>query len=197
MHESKHIRHHARVQAWRDLDVAGAGVAHAGPVSTVRVKLVGTASEAAASDRPRFDTTQSYGRVLPSYEDCIALDRCDEAAREEFEDITNLVDHHDAFQHALAYARTIPAMTPQELGLSGTGVPEPERLQLWLEPRDSLSAVEQAPRLRGPKTLRVAAARHPLSRAWHVWEQLPASIAIGTAATFCLLSALAVSLFGP
>ena len=163
----------------------------AGAVSTVRVKLVGATPETGAlPSTRRFDKTQSYGRVLPSCEDCIAIDNAVDEERNVYMDVTGLFDREDARDQALAFAQTLPAVTPPP-GLAVPGARARERLSLWLEPRDRVPAEYASPvQTDASPTLRLSAMR----RTWGAWDRQPGFIVFSATAAICVLSLLAVRL---
>jgi hypothetical protein len=167
----------------RTLDVTPAG-----PVRMVRVQIVGTdpGSESAVT-AASFGSTKRYPSILPSHEDCIAQPDTAYDDRDwrvlSGRDVSFFTDDP---QQAMAFARTLPAITREELGFEESGVHEIDRLRLTLDP-DCLTP-----------TLRMKpCAEAPHTRAWQRWENQSPFIAIGTAATFCVLSALVVSLLAP
>jgi hypothetical protein len=162
-------------------------------VSTVRVKLIGATQDVAATLPSSADgKTRPYPSALPSLEDCIAVDNTAHNDADEWHDVSGLVVTASSHQ-ALAYARTLPAIPIEELGLEDSGVHEIQRLRLWLHPRDSVPCPEPRD---GTPTLRVnAAPRGLLARAWEAWEQQSPGMAIFTATVLCVVSVLAVSLF--
>jgi len=171
-----------------------------GAVSTLRVKLIGADPDASSGPSPRrFDTTQRYGRVLPSFEDCIAIDGGVDEERNVYMDITGMIDRDDAFDPSIAFARTLPALTPWP-PLRESGVRTRDRLTVQPESTSRVAAdtALSRPQPDTSSTLRLAALpRGPMSRAWCAWNRQPASIAISTAAAICFLSVLAVRLLMP
>ncbi|HET8935298.1 MAG TPA: hypothetical protein VFN67_17740 [Polyangiales bacterium] len=185
-------------QTWnRKLDVIPA-VSRAGPVSTARVRIIGTDTDTdTRATLPSFGKTQRYPSVLPSHDDCIPQPEAKYDERDwrllSVKDVSFLADGNDA----LPFARTLPALTHEDLGIEESGVHEVGRLRLTLDPSDSTPDAQRHGEPLTP-TLRLRpSSQLPLKRAWQRWEEQSPIITIGTAATFCLLSALLVGMLAP
>ena len=178
-------------QTWnRKLDVCPAA-SRAGPVSSAPVRIIGTDTDTRATPA-NFSKTKRYPGILPSYEDCIPLP---DTAYDERD--WRVISAKDVSFLADPFAHTMPAITPEDLGCEDSGVHEVGRLRLTLDPRDS-APDEQTQTEPLTPTLRLRPLKKPpLKRAWQRWEQQSPLIAIGTAASFCLLSALLVSILAP
>ena len=194
MHESQPSTDRSWARTCGTWRVTAPAPARADAVSTLRVKVIGADPDAdAVTSKRRFDKTQSYGRVLPSSEDCITLDSEVDEERNVFMDVTGLFERHDAFDQAVAFARTLPALPPAPT-LAASGVRPRERLQLRLEPRDHVTATLDRSHAQpdNSPTLRLSAmARSSSSHPWRVW------VAFSTAAAICFMSVLAVQLLSP
>jgi len=193
MYESQQSSDRSWARTCKTWRVAAPAPARADAVSTLHVKVIGTdpAAGAMTSER-RFDKTQSYGRVLPSSEDCIALDSEVDEERNVFMDVTCMFERNDAFEQAIAFARTLPALAPPPR-LAASGVRARERVQLRLEPADRPAAFDRShAEPDGSPTLRLSAlARRSRPQPWRVL------FAFGTAAAICFMCVLAVQLLSP
>lgn len=146
---------------------------HDSSVSTVRVKLIGSAEEActnaaatALHRRPRRDTGALPGLV-------------DRSAPPE------------PSHQPLAFAPTLPAIPLAELGLDreDSGVREIRHLQLRVDPSDAASRSDRS----SSPTLRMAALpRRSWAGAWERWTQQSPVVAIWTVAVMCVLWSLAL-----
>lgn len=191
-------------QTWNRMLDVNPSPSPAGPVSTVRVRIIGTATEADTTSTPvNFGKTKRY----PSVGDRVPQPSHTHDERDwrvlSARDVTFLSDADEPAEEPLAFASTVPALTYEDLGIEESGVHAIDhRLRLTLDPRDS--AALQAP-LRErthtenqTTTLRLKAQRRPASEsAWQRWERQSPFITIGTAATFCFISALLVSMLAP
>jgi len=146
---------------------------------------------------PNFGKTKRYPSVLPSHEDCIPQPDTKHDERDwrvlSAKDVSFLANGSEA----LPFARTMPALTQEDLGSEDSGVHEVGGLRLTLDPSDR---APDAPPPTEPltPTLRLRrSSQPPLKRAWQRWEAQSPIITIGTAATFCILSALLVSMLAP
>lgn len=167
----------------------GSSPARDSSVSTVRVKLIGVSDEASAcAPAPSSARTRRHTRALG-----LAADRAPVNDHAPWRDVRGPVQNPERSYQALAFARTMPAIPLDQLGLESeaSGVREIRRLQLRLDPSEPVTPGEE---ITGSVTLRVAALkRNPLARVWERWAQQSPVVAIWTLAVMCVLSALAVN----
>lgn len=197
MQESQHHaqRTWARTRgAWA---VAQTESARACTVSTLRVKVIGSVPEARAeSSTRRFDKTQSYGRVLPSFEDCIAVDEAVDEERNVYWDVTGLFEREEPAAQDVAFARTLPARAAQ-VGLDVSGVRARERMRLWLEPADRAAIAADPYQTQSDRFHALRAGASARARTSRLSTVRTVVVAFGTAAAICVMSLLAAQLLYP
>lgn len=200
MRQAERSDRHVLDQTWnRMLDVSPSP-SRAGPVSTLRVKIIGTATDTDTQPKPpSFGKTKRY----PSLTSLSADDEVLRAGRDwrvlSARDVTLSFDADELPEEPLALASTLPALTHEDLGIEESGVHTVDRLRLALDPRDGAASPGPLTYIESQtSTLRLRAQRRaPLARAWRSWERQSPIIAFGTAAMFCFLSALLVSMLAP